>query len=244
MKRKKHRRKKNHLIMITSDATDGKTRVLRLNSHWLQLGFLVLCILVGSAAGYVYFESELYEVHEDNSAAMTQLEAQVQELTDLNQQQSKDWDSEKADLENKIRVLSDTVNQKTLVEEELKATIAKESTPTEFPLTGSASVEVSTQGDPICIFTATKGTTVVAAAKGTVTAVNDDAEYGHNVWIDHGNGYITIYRNQGESVVEVGDIVAQGTTLFLIGDENTKLGYQMMKDGSYINPMDMLTING
>ena len=32
---------------------------------------------------------------------------------------------------------------------------------------------------------------VVATAAGTVTAVNDDGDYGHNIWVDHGNGYVT-----------------------------------------------------
>ena len=41
-----------------------------------------------------------------------------------------------------------------------------------------------------------------------------------------------------------GDTVVQGTTLFVIGEDNADLGYQMQKDGSYINPMDMLEISG
>jgi murein DD-endopeptidase MepM/ murein hydrolase activator NlpD len=85
---------------------------------------------------------------------------------------------------------------------------------------------------------------VVATAKGTVTAVNDDAEYGHNVWVSHDNGYVTIYRNQGTATVEVGDTVAQGTTLFIMSKENLVLGYQVMKDGSYVDPMDVLEIKG
>ena len=116
--------------------------------------------------------------------------------------------------------------------------------PTEFPLTGSASMQEAAEGDPMCVFTASSGTMVVATANGTVTAVNDDGEYGHNVWIDHGNGYVTIYRNKGDAIVKQGDGVVQGTTLFLIGEDNTTLGYQMMKDGAYINPMDMLAISG
>lgn len=82
---------------------------------------------------------------------------------------------------------------------------------------------------------------VVATAGGTVIAVNDEGEYGHNIWIDHGNGYITIYRNQGDVKVKQGETVTQRTTLFLIGADNTKLGYQMMKDGAYINPMVCLS---
>jgi murein DD-endopeptidase MepM/ murein hydrolase activator NlpD len=244
MMSKKHKRKRNHMILITSDATDGKTRLFRLNSHWFQVVICFICVLVGTASGYLYYESRQWQSYDDNHVIIEELQLQVKELTELSEQQNKNWESQQAAYENKILVLSETVNQKTEVEEELRQSIAKESTPTEFPLTGSASIQEGTEGEPICMFTATKGTTVVATAKGTVTAVNDDAEYGHNVWVDHGNGYLTIYRNQGEPVVEAGDPVAQGTTLFLIGDDNTKLGYQMMKDGSYINPMELLTIYG
>ena len=44
--------------------------------------------------------------------------------------------------------------------------------------------------------------------------------------------------------VKQGETVTQGTTLFLITDNSSKLGYQMMKDGAYVNPMDMLNISG
>jgi len=143
-----------------------------------------------------------------------------------------------------IQILSDTVSQKVQSENELSATLEKQSLPTEFPLTGSASMEEVTEGEPMCIFHASVGTTVVAVASGTVMAVNDDETYGHSVWVDHGNGYITIYRNKGDATVAVGDSVVQGTTLFVIGEDNADLGYQMQKDGSYINPMDMLAISG
>ena len=96
----------------------------------------------------------------------------------------------------------------------------------------------------MCIFSCTTGSMVVATAGGTVIAVNDDGEYGHNVWVDHGNGYVTIYRNQGEVKVKQGQTVRQGNTLMMITDENSKLGYQMMKDSAYINPMELLNISG
>lgn len=64
------------------------------------------------------------------------------------------------------------------------------------------------------------------------------------MWVDHGNGYVTIYRNQGEVKVEQGKTVTQGTTLMLITDSDSKLGYQIMKDGEYVDPMEMLNISG
>lgn len=45
-------------------------------------------------------------------------------------------------------------------------------------------------------------------------------------------------------MVKQGETVKQGATLFLIGEENNKLGYQMMRDNEYIDPMEMLTISG
>ena len=105
-------------------------------------------------------------------------------------------------------------------------------------------MEEASEGEPMCIFTAAGGAMVVATAAGTVTAVNDDSEYGHNIWVDHGNGYVTVYRNSGEIKVKQGETVTQGTTLFLVGEENNRLCYQMLKDGVYIDPMEMLAISG
>ena len=128
----------------------------------------------------------------------------------------------------------------------LSEQLEKQTMPTEFPLTGKASMEETAEenGNPICIFTASKGSMVVAAASGSVIVVNEDPEYGNNVWVDHGNGYVTIYRNQGEVKVEQGKTVTQGTTLMLITDSDSKLGYQIMKDGEYVDPMEMLNISG
>ena len=81
-------------------------------------------------------------------------------------------------------------------------------------------------------------------ANGTVLAVNDDGMFGHNVWIDHGNGYVTIYRNSGDVKVKQGESVTKGTTLFIIKDAQSKLGYQIMQDGEYRNPMEILAISG
>ena len=85
---------------------------------------------------------------------------------------------------------------------------------------------------------------VVATAKGTVIDVNDDLEYGHNIWVDHGNGYVTVYRNTNDPLVKKGDLVYQGTALFLIGGSESVVGYQIMLDGNYLNPLDLIEIKG
>jgi biotin carboxyl carrier protein len=99
-------------------------------------------------------------------------------------------------------------------------------------------------GDPILIITAEKGATVIASGSGTVTSVTADIKYGNVITIDHGNGYISMYRNKGNSLVHEGDSVSRGATLIVIDDDNTTLGYQIKSGDSFINPEDLVEING
>jgi murein DD-endopeptidase MepM/ murein hydrolase activator NlpD len=45
-------------------------------------------------------------------------------------------------------------------------------------------------------------------------------------------------------MVKKGDEVSQGTTLFIIGDGNTELRYQISKEGIYIDPLEVIHIDG
>lgn len=237
MESKKHRRKKTYVILVTSDIADEKERQLRIRSWLLYLFIFIICTLIGITVGYIMYKNRMWGTSNQKILAQQEI---VEEL----EEQKKALETELDSLNDKVKILSETVNQKVQTESELTAQLEKQETPTEFPLTGSAAVQEITEGDPICVFTASVGTLVVATANGTVTAVGGDSEYGYYVWIDHGNGYTTIYRNQGDMNVNMGDTVKQGQTLFIISENNTILGYQMLRDGAYINPMDMLSISG
>lgn len=237
MQFRKHKRKTNHVVIVTSDAADANVKQFRIRPWILQVIILILCVIIGVLIGYFVYEEKLWETAGERSSeqqeALKALEEEKQELQ-----------SNIDELNDQIQILSDTVSQKVQHENELSAVLEGQSMPTEFPLTGSASMQEIAEGDPMCVFTASVGTMVVATANGTVTAVNDDADYGHSVTVDHGNGYVTVYRNKGDATVKQGDEVVRGTTLFLIGEDNNMLGYQMMKDGAYISPMEMLAISG
>ena len=71
-----------------------------------------------------------------------------------------------------------------------------------------------------------------------------DTEYGTKIVVDHGNGYCSVYRNNGTALVKTGEELGKGYILFTIGEDNQKLGYQIMKDDAYIDPMTMIDING
>lgn len=237
MGRQRHKRKKHRIVLLASDSVNAGVEQIHYHPWRPWIVILILCAFLGACLGYFYFVEGLRAELDMESSARQELIAQLE-------QEKADLEKEIVSLNETITILSNTVNQKTQNENQLSEQLEKQMMPTEFPLTGPATMEVATEGDPMCIFNASAGAMVVATANGTVTAVNDDSEYGHNVWVDHGNGYITVYRNSGEVKVKQGEPVTQGTTLFLLGDENSRLGYQMLKDGAYIDPMEMLAISG
>lgn len=237
MGRQRHKRKKRRIVLLASDAVNAGVEQIHYHPWRPWIVILILCAFLGVCLGYFYFVESLRADMEGSSSVQQALIAQLE-------QEKAELESEIASLQETINILSDTVNQKTQNENQLSEQLEKQTMPTEFPLTGMATMDMASEGEPMCIFTASDGAMVVATARGTVTAVNDDSEYGHNIWVDHGNGYVTVYRNSGEVKVKQGETVTQGTTLFLISDENSKLGYQMLKDGAYIDPMEMLAISG
>ena len=246
MVRKGHKRKNNHVVIVTSDATDGKVRQFRIRPWILQTVILIQCIIIGALIGFFLYEKDVWageiqrtESENETIAALEQEKAELEgQIAGLN--------SEINDLNVQIGILSETVTQKTQTETQLSEQLEKQTMPTEFPLTGKAGMEETAEenGNPICIFTASEGSMVVATASGSVTVVNEDPEYGNNVWVDHGNGYTTIYRSAGEVKVRQGETVTQGATLFVITDNDSKLGYQVTRDGAYISPMEILEISG
>ncbi|MBO4981905.1 MAG: peptidoglycan DD-metalloendopeptidase family protein [Lachnospiraceae bacterium] len=245
MRQKKHKRKENHVLIVTSDAVDANVKQYRFGQKTLQAVIFILCVIIGGLIGCFIFEGQIWQVADARLDTVRKENEEYLAAIAVLKEEKSALEAKVEELDQKIQILSNTVNEKVQNETELKQQLEKQKLPTEFPLTGSASMEESSENDhPICIFKASVGTTVVSTANGTVTAVNDDVDYGHSVWIDHGNGYVTIYKNKGDVVVQAGDSVVQGTTLFIIGEDNDKLGYQIMQDGAYIDPMDVLAING
>lgn len=244
MRRARHKRKNSHVLIVTSDAVDAGVRQYKIRPRLLKGVTLIFCVLIGAMIGYLFFEKDIWAEKVEQTASQMKIIRDIEQEKAELENRITGLNDEIDDLNEQIMILSRTVAQKTQSENELRQEIEKQSLPTEFPLTGAASIEEITEGDPICIFTAAAGTMVVATAKGTVIVVNDDPEYGHNVWVDHGNGYVTVYKNKGDVKVKQGEKVSPGTTLFLVEAGNNKLGYQMMKEGSYINPMDMLAVSG
>jgi septal ring factor EnvC (AmiA/AmiB activator) len=251
MGRNKHKRKNNHVVIVTSDAADVGARQFRIRPWILQVIIIVLCVIIGALIGYFIYEKDIWtEEYQQVALRNDELNALQQEKEELEGQigdlqgQITGLNGEITDLNGKIDALNGSIAQKDQEVANLRAEIEKQFLPTNFPLTTRAAMETVGGEEPVCVFTVASGSMVVATAKGTVRVVNEDPEYGYNIWVDHENGYITIYRCRGDVKVKQGETVTQGATLLLITEEESRLGYQMTKDGVYVDPMDMLEISG
>lgn len=255
MEPKKRKRRTKYTLMIFSDSMEEGVKQIYLGSRRLTvLKMLFTVVLIADICYLVYNTIILSGVRERNGSQAVQIKQLEEDKETL--------EAQNAELTEKVAILSETINQKAQGEEAAATELAQLRIPRGFPLTGSASIQEEAQEEngeegevqdeqqndketePILVFKGTSGNMVVAAATGTVESVEPDAKYGNKIIIDHGNGYRSIYRNKGEARVKNGDEVVRGFTLFIIGEDNLELGYQIMEGENYINPEDIVEING
>ena len=104
------------------------------------------------------------------------------------------------------------------------------------PITGLYSLHTGTDvGAPI-------GTDFLAMATGIVSKAGYNKYYGNMVIIDHGGGVQTLYAHGSEIVVNVGELVAQGTPVLKVGSTGYSTGphahFEIRIDGDAVNPLD------
>lgn len=251
MRRKKHKKKVNHIVIFTTDAVDAKVRQCKIRPLVGTLLVIIACVVIGTIIGVFMYEEKIFAGVQETVSQKEDVIRQYQDELKLKEEDIQLLQDEKvalqeeiAQMTEKITVLSETVNLKAESLEIVQAELDAQSIPVGFPMTGSATIQEIVDGDPLCIFSGTENTLVVAAANGTVLSIEEDLEYGHKITVDHGNGYTTIYRNKGNVLVKQGDVIFRGFALFIIEKDNLDLGYQITKDGVYVNPMDIISISG
>ncbi len=256
IKPKKHRHKRHYTFMIISGDSDGSTKRLHLNHFKTQLLAYSCFAIAMVIVCYIIYSAITINTLRDIQSRQN---SEIQELTEENSSLSADNDK----LETEVEQLSAAINKR-LEDEQLSAEEAQAlAMPSGFPLSGTASMtsavddtnsttiteltddnKDSATGNPIVMFTAGEGSNVIASGTGTVLSVTTDAKFGNMVSIDHGNGYISIYRNAGDPLVTEGSSIDKGDIIFVVGEDNTSLGYQLQQDGKYIDPEELIEING
>ncbi len=91
---------------------------------------------------------------------------------------------------------------------------------------------------------ANRTTIVKATADGTVKSIKNDPRYGLTITIEHKDGYTSVYSSLlSAEFVKEGETVTQGQTIGTVGNsavfesgEDNHLHFELLKDGSNINP--------
>lgn len=250
------KRKITYTIILTSDSPAANYRRMHIKTGALAVVSFVAFVAVICYAVYTTITMGGYiERNAKQLEQIVQMKAENETLT-----------AEKESLTGRITSLEETLSRKEEQEHELVAAHEETYIPKGFPMSGAAQIkeeDTAAEGGEDeeneeentlkveaneewkeLIFVAAEGTKVVATAPGTVKEVREAEGEVSYVIIDHGNGYVTTYRNLGSPIVEEGSQVVKGVALFLVGEDNTETGYSIRKDDSYIDPLEMIEIKG
>ena len=233
----RRKRKTNYMLMLFMDSKEGRIR---------QMGFgplLVESVVFIGLTVVVVLAVICYRSDKKIEVLSAETERQKQNIEELTEEKA-DLVSLREELMNKVTILSDTINQKVEEEEALEQERAQAHMPVGFPLSSSASLEEAEGENPMVKLTGSEGSSVIASADGLVISITTDSGYLHCIKIDHGNGYNSIYRNDGDVMVKEGDEIVRGAILYVVGEDNTELGYQIMYEEKYIDPMGLINIDG
>ena len=218
------------------EAENGKRKI----NYTLMILLAVIVVLLLTCFGYKH---KVDTLEAERAADMETLENQAAEILKLQEENAALVDL-REELTDKVTILSDTIILKVEAEEEQEQMRAQAHMPVGFPMSSSASLEESDGENPMVKLNGTVGNSIIASADGTVVSITTDTSYLHCIKIDHSNGYNSIYRNDGDVMIKEGDEVVRGAILYVIGEDNTELGYQITYDDRYINPMDLINIDG
>lgn len=172
----------------------------------------------------------ILELQQENA----ELSKNVEELT-LSLQQSEGMLNQ---IETKLK--EEASNEEQIAEEE--------TIPTEVPIKGSKAVilkdptvdENEGEKEDGVVFSALEGSVVVATASGSVISVDSEPNYGNQIVIDHGNGYITTYRTDALIKVDFGDMVRKNDMIAVVTQSEGFVAYEITKDGVLIDPYSMM----
>lgn len=89
------------------------------------------------------------------------------------------------------------------------------------------------------------GAPILAAKAGRVISASYHYSMGNHVILDHGNGVYTIYMHSSKLLVSVGQDVAQGQTVALVGSTGMSTGphlhFSVKLNGQYVNPLNYVS---
>lgn len=239
-KKKKKKQKVKYNVLFVPDVATADVKRFSM-SMWLVMTICVGIVLLISAA-FIY----CYYLTNHILVANTSINSLRNEMETLNVEKQT-LTSQNEELLEKVTMLSEALNERNKQEEERLAMEEKKYVPTGFPVKGHSSYDeelTSHDNNPAAVFNVDVGASVVATAIGNVSSIEGDNAVGYIIMVDHGNGYVSVYRNESEPKVIVGDEVTNSTDLFTITDGHEKLVYQVISNGTYVDPLGLMEIYG
>ena len=95
-------------------------------------------------------------------------------------------------------------------------------------------------------FSSKGGASIYVVGSGIVTWSGWHNSYGHFIEVSHGKGYQTRYAHNKKNLVQVGDRVAKGQKIALMGSSGRSTGnhlhFEILKNGKLVNPYNYLTL--
>lgn len=234
--KKDETRQMGYNVLLVPDDNKAAVKRFPVKIEAVVLFFAAVLFLV--IVGLTY-NSRLSGELERANRNISDLNAQLQEMKAENRQIA----LENEELQEKVVILSDTVNDG----EQQAKELALSRIPSGFPLKGTASLDrdiVELDGQPIASFAVSPGTGVIATANGVVSSIAGSKGSGYIIMVDHLNGYYSVYRNGSTPKVSEGDEVTKATELFVIEAGHVRLGYQIIQENQYINPLDLMETYG
>ncbi|MBT3710872.1 MAG: M23 family metallopeptidase, partial [Gammaproteobacteria bacterium] len=90
-------------------------------------------------------------------------------------------------------------------------------------------------------FAGKEGSEIMAVAAGVVTWSGDRYGYGNLVEVSHGGSYVTRYAHAKKLLVKVGDVVAKGQVVALMGSSGRSTGphvhFEVLRNGKPVDPL-------
>lgn len=230
-------KRRKFAVLLVTEHKDGTMKQHTISSALIEMMMVILFLaIVAVICKFVYDGIAIKDAREE----IVEQIVTINNLTDENEALS----VENSTLSSKVAVLSETVSKKAATEDAISQETVENALPKGFPLSGSAVVQEAEGDEPMLIFSAAQGVNVITSGTGTVISVDADETYGTKIIIDHGNGYQSVYRNGGTALVRNGEELGKGYILFSIEEDNEKLAYQIVKDDVFIDPLQVIDING
>jgi murein DD-endopeptidase MepM/ murein hydrolase activator NlpD len=93
-------------------------------------------------------------------------------------------------------------------------------------------------------FPGTTGTPVVATRSGVITTATFHKTCGNHIWINHGDGYKSVYMHLDTMMVSVGQYVVAGQQIGTLGNTGGSTGphlhFGVAYNGNYIDPLPLV----